>query len=513
MRRTARLAPLLAIVSVAAPTHASAAAFRHGVAAGEVRATSAILWAQVTAPGRVGLVVARDARLRQIVARRRPLARAGRDLTVHATVGGLAPGQRYFYRFSRGAARSARGSFRTAPAASAGVPVRFALSGDADASRARGARRPFFNRFEVYGRMAAERNDFNVNVGDTIYSDSQVPGAGVATTAVQKWARYRQNLSLPALRALRGATGLYSHWDDHEFINDFSRPEHGEALYQAGVKAFRDYSPSSYSRRDGLYRSVRWGRHLELFFLDVRSFRDAKASAGGACDVAPGVPDLAPGAPQAARSAFAALIPPLAVPPPAECVARLADPRRSLLGERQFARFTAAVRRSTATFKVVVTPVPIQQFFALPYDRWEGYPVERRRLVAFLREHVRNVVFLATDTHANLVGDVRVETFTPTGPVDSGMTEVVTGPVATNTFGATLTRRIGSPTAARAIFGFFAAPPPRGLGMRCVAPDVFSYAQVEVTARTLRVQSKDARGRPVRQAGGAPCPPVVVTAR
>ena len=42
-----------------------------------------------------------------------------------------------------------------------------------------------------------------------------------------------------------------------------------------GVKAFTDYSPVTYSRARGIYRSVRWGRNLELFFLDARSFRDA----------------------------------------------------------------------------------------------------------------------------------------------------------------------------------------------------------------------------------------------
>ena len=37
-----------------------------------------------------------------------------------------------------------------------------------------------------------------------------------------KWAKYRRNLSYGHLRNLRRATGLYSHWDDHEFVNDFT---------------------------------------------------------------------------------------------------------------------------------------------------------------------------------------------------------------------------------------------------------------------------------------------------
>src|SRR3712207_8455165 len=49
-----------------------------------------------------------------------------------------------------------------------------------------------------------------------------------------------------------------------------------------------------------IYRRFRWGRAAELFFLDERSFRSAKAS--GACiNPATGAPDLAPTAPQAKR--------------------------------------------------------------------------------------------------------------------------------------------------------------------------------------------------------------------
>ena len=92
--------------------------------------------------------------------------------------------------------------------------------------------------------MAAERNDFNVNLGDTIYSDSEVGGVPPARTVPDKWAKYRLGLALPALRRLRASTGLYSHWDDHEFVNDFTLPgaRRGD-LPRRDVKAFRDYSP------------------------------------------------------------------------------------------------------------------------------------------------------------------------------------------------------------------------------------------------------------------------------
>ena len=91
--------------------------------------------------------------------------------------------------------------------------------------------------------------------------------------------------------------------------------------------------------------------------------------------------DLAPTAPGAVRTAFATLIPSLAGP----CRARPAG-RRSTTGaddarRRPRGRILKAVKASNATFKVVVNEVPMQQFYQLPYDRWEGYAAARTRLL------------------------------------------------------------------------------------------------------------------------------------
>jgi alkaline phosphatase D len=496
---------ILALVGVLA-----ANPFSLGVAAGEITPNGALLWGHAT-PGAVRLDVGRDPRFRRVVLRRPARADARRDGTVRVKVVNLRPGRVYYYRFMRGHSASATGRFSTAPQPARSVTVRFAVSGDADATAASGSTRPFFNRFEVYSRMAAERNAFNINLGDTIYSDSDVPGSPPARTVGEKRAHYRLNLSLPALQRFRSASGVYNHWDDHEFLNDFSRAEDGEALYRAGVQAFTDYMPATYSDAGGLYRTFRWGRNLELFFLDERSFRSAKASAGGTCNDARGSPDLAPTAPAGVRAAFAALIPPLAQPAPPACLERIRDPSRTMLGSAQYERFTTTIARSNATFKVIVNEVPIQQFYALPYDRWEGYAAERQKLIQFLHDNVANAVFLTTDTHANFVNDVRFQTLEPGGPIDSGITEVVTGPVATFTFAKEIDRTLGTSGAGILISGLFFKPaPPRGVGMSCVSPDVYSYAEVSVTESTLTVTPKDAAGRIVTDITGQPCTPVVI---
>ncbi len=488
----------LAVVSADAASHA----FRYGVAAGEVSSTSATLWTRASSSRSVRLELSLGSR---VVATKTARPLPANDTTVQVRMTGLLPGRLYSYRFRQDSAVSAKGAFETAPSPTAESRVRFAISGDADATRTQSGGLGF-NRFQVYARMAAERNDFNINLGDTIYSDSGVGGAPAARTFVEKWAKYKLALSLPALRTLRASTGLYSHWDDHEFVNDFTRAEHGSSIYTAGVKAFRDYAPATYNSKLGLYRSVRWGKHLEIFFLDERSFRSAKVASVCASD-------LAPTAPQPVRDAFASLAPGLKTPVPPACLAAINDPSRTMLGARQYAAFTSAIKASTATWKVIVNEVPIQQYYALPYDRWEGYAAERERLLRFLQANVKNVVFLSTDTHANLINEVRFRTL-GASPEASGMWEVVTGPVATNTFAKEVDRLLGVPGSGTAIAAlFFKPPPPNGLGMRCAAIDVYSYAQVTVTARTLTVAPRDAKGNPVREATGVACAPLVLTAR
>ncbi len=39
------------------------------------------------------------------------------------------------------------------------------------------------------------------------------------------------NLALRNLQRMRSTARLYTHWDDHEFVNDFSVAENGSKLY------------------------------------------------------------------------------------------------------------------------------------------------------------------------------------------------------------------------------------------------------------------------------------------
>ncbi len=545
---------------VASAAAASTPGFKFGVSSGDVHTHSAILWARATNQGPAVLEVRRSGDFtRPCPSGRRAFRDALQDIegqpgdqvlvrkqvlstnnyTVQANIGGLQSGVEYKYRWCMSSGRrSAIGHFDTPPSPTQARTIHFSLSGDQDAQNTPGQQGPYWNKFQVLSQILTEPNDFNIMMGDIIYSDSEVPGVNKdAWTVAQKWEKYRKNLNQVRFARLRGATSFYSQWDDHEFINDFSPfengviadarrsgdkakdlPKNARDLYERGVRAFRDYNPVTFSRDRGTYRSVRWGKNMEMFILDERSFRSAKASANGNCDnpQGSGNADVAPTAPQSTRNLFSLLIPALANPPPPDCLSAINNKNRTMLGHDQLVRFERAVKRSDATFKVIINEVPIQQFYALPYDRWEGYAHERLKLIRFLRDNVKNAVFLATDVHANMVNDVRLKTLESGGPVNSGITEATNGPIATKSFSQEIDD-VAGPGGGQLVYQlFFKPPPPNGTGQVCSADDIFSYSEVTVTASQLRIDLRDQNGDPVREGdggSGTPCGPVLINAQ
>jgi phosphodiesterase/alkaline phosphatase D-like protein len=537
---------VLAVFALAPAAEAKPKGFKFGVTAAEVTPHSALFWARTTKPGRTYVQIVRNGKLGGCRPNRQPGSRTVRakrsnDLTVQKRVHGLKPDTGYNYRFcAKKGGYSSTGHFVTAPRKKSARPIRFALAGDQDARPVPGEKHPYWNDFQVWDRIRSQDNDFNVLMGDTIYSDTEVPGytlKDVALTVKQKWAAYKTNLRMKPWWKARSTAAYYAHWDDHEFVNDFSREENefpysndgvfqgvnkinGEKLYKRGVRAFRDYNPVDYSKKTGLYRHERWGRNLEVFFLDERSFRSSSADYSGECDnpAGSGDPDLAPTAPQSTRNVFAALAPALANPAPQACVDAINDPDRTMLGGKQFRTFKHDIQKSKATFKVIFNEVPIQQYYALPYDRWEGYAAERKALLRFLDKKVDNSVFLTTDVHANMVNDARFNTLGGGGVKNSGIFEITNGPIATESYSGEISGTVGNPVAGALVTSLFLQPqPPAGVGMQCAATNQFSYAEVEVTKQELTVDLLDDQDQPVLNTGDAsapapPCSQVVIPA-
>jgi hypothetical protein len=158
---------------------------------------------------------------------------------------------------------------------------------------------------------------------------------------------------------------------------------------------------------------------------------------------------------------------------------------------------------------VIMNELPIQQFYALPYDRWEGFEADRQRVLTGL-QGVKNVIFLSTDVHATLVNDARFQTLESGGPRNSGIMDISVGPVATANFALEIDQATGqSGSGALVDAAFLTPPPPGGVGMQCSVLDKFSYGQVKVTKKQLTVTPKDIGGNPLTD-NGAPCGPFVL---
>jgi phosphodiesterase/alkaline phosphatase D-like protein len=502
------LALALMLVAVGLLTGSTAGAngrgapvFTSGVASGDVTPTSAILWTRIDRDTSVKVEVWSNPALQGKKAFQQtvPHVSAARDFTLKVDATGLAPATTYFFRFRHGdgngdgAASSDVGTFRTAPNPSDAADVRATYTGDADGTRLAGGA-PAFNDFEVLEAARLEGGDFFVFDGDTIYSDSSFRTTGPATTLAEYHAAHLENRGYANLRGLLASTSVYATMDDHEVVNDYDGQTVDPARYAAGRQAFLDYYPV---RESGLlndatcagaplYRKFRWGSEAEVFLLDERSCRSPDAAI--AC-----LGDLAPTLPTFVRASFPFNL--FVTPsPPAGCLATIFDPARTLLGPVQSAQLRADLLASTAKWKLVVSEEPIQQFHALPYDRWEGYAADRNGLLSFIQgSGLTGVKFLTTDTHATLQNQVAIDRFAAPARIAD---ELVTGPIATNTFQAEVLALAG-PAGLLAFNGLLTLD-----GVDCRNLNTNSYALVEVAAGagTVSLTSKGQNGAAVTDA-------------
>jgi alkaline phosphatase D len=361
----------------------------HGVAVGEVDSRHAIVWARTDRPATLKLALERlDGPEPELVREIEAPVDAESDFSGRVPLDELRPASRYrvTVRFTDADGRTGSpetATFRTAPRADAPAAVRLAWGGDL---AGQGVCRDAREGFPIFGPILAERPDLFVGLGDMIYADDlchpigffgnqQVPGEfGPAADLDGFRAHWRYAREDAGLRVLLATTPYVAVPDDHEIVND-AGPHHdtrAEPPYRAGVpllplgmRAFREWNPVPDEGR--LFRRLRWGRHLELFVLDTRQYRD---------------PNLAPDTGR--------------VP-------------KTLLGMAQRRWLERTVRKSDATWKVIASSVPL----AVPTGSFEGGPdgwanlgsdggFERELvglLADFQRAGVRNLVWIGTDVH------------------------------------------------------------------------------------------------------------------
>jgi alkaline phosphatase D len=482
---------VFAMLALAAP--AMAVQFTDGVASGDVTSTRAVLWTRADTAENYKVEGWTNSSLSGPKAFKGKMkTTAARDYTIKIDVAGLQPNTQYWYQFQKDEVVSDVGTFKTAPDPNSPANVKFTYTGDSDVTKVNGV--PAVNDFQTLNAAQQENADFWVYLGDTIYSDSSFRPGGPATTLDQYRATYREGRTYPKLTNLLKSTSTYATWDDHEVVNDYSGTTVDPARFAAARQAFMEYMPIRETgllhdpscAGDPLYRTYQWGSDVEVFMLDERSCRTQEATV--AC-----LGDLGPTLPTSVRTQF-----PfnqfLTPNPPAGCQAAIDDPARTMLGPVQKAKFLNDLQSSTAQYKLVVNQDPIQQFFVLPYDRWEGFGADRNAVLDTIRNNgISNVLFLTTDTHATLQNQVFKNRFGGAAGNQRIADEMVTGPIATTTFQNEVLN-IAGPS------GLFAVNLTMNLaGIDCRNLNQNSYALVDTTAGgTTTITSKTDAGVPVQ---------------
>lgn len=393
----------------------------YGIAAGDPAPGRAIVWAHVDRPSRLIVEYATTesfANARRVTG---PVATPQTGLTARVAIGDLPAGQDIFYRVRFEDPSDARivsapeaGRFRTAPGP--GRPVRLAWSADTcgqgwGIDEARGG-------MALFETMRAASPDLFLNVGDTIYADQPLRESvalddgtvwrNVVTPAKSKVAEtldeYRGNHLYNRIdahyRRFAAEVGQVAMWDDHEVRDNWYPtqvlPE--RAPYQekrVSVLAARarqaflehypiDLDPAEQSRlavREAnryrahgdtrIYRTIPFGPLVEIFALDMRSYRGPNSENR-----------------QTAITADSAF-----------------------LGAPQVQWLAAALAASRATWKIVAADMPL----GLVVGRQPGFeeavangdagaPRGRELEIAGLLEtlkkrRVRNVVWITADVH------------------------------------------------------------------------------------------------------------------
>jgi alkaline phosphatase D len=383
----------------------AAAVFAHGVASGDPLADRVILWTRVTssAPSvAVQWVIAKDAQLREVVARGEAMADVASDHTVKVDPTGLAAGTTYYYAFAALEGRSVVGRTRTLPTGDV-ARLRFAITSCAN-----------FNNgyFNAYGRIA-DRNDLDVwiHLGDYIYEYADgVYGAIAADRPhlppgeVLSLDDYRRRYACyhadPDLQEIHRQHPLIAVWDDHETANDAwvdGAENHGagegpwDSRKRNATRAFLEWLPirvASTELPPKIWRAFSFGNLMDLMMIDTRLI--ARARQVGATDVVAAANKGTP--------------------------AEWADPSRLLLGDEQEGwlkgELSSSKQRGTAWRmlgnQVILAPTTDPRDGKIvSTDFWDGYQATRTRLFDHLTsEKIDNFVVLTGDIHTSWALDI-----------------------------------------------------------------------------------------------------------
>jgi alkaline phosphatase D len=301
----------------------------------------------------------------------------------------------------------------------------------------------------------------------------------VAQTLTDYRRAYLYNRYDAPLRAFSAQVPQVWQWDDHEVANNWyrGRPLNPklyavsmQTLIEHGTRAFLEYAPLRLHPTESgrIYRTLEYGPLLEVFVLDLRSYRNANG-----CNLEP----------EASTST-------------------------EYMGPTQLTWLKLALQRSKSTWKVIASDMPLGLRVSDGRDpsgcgaRWDnssnqsgpvrGREFEIAELLGFIHQaKITNVVWLTADVHY-----AAAHFYDPAAAQFSEFTpfwEFVAGPLNAGTFG---------PEALDDTFGprvvFHSAPPPGQGGLSPRAGlQFFGQVDIDSHSRALTVRLKNLEGREI----------------
>ncbi len=207
---------------------------------------------------------------------------------------------------------------------------------------------------KIYKAMANDNLDFYVHTGDIEYYDKPNPYALTKELMRFKWNRF---FALPLQRQFFTETTTYFIKDDHDVLRNDAFPgrHYGTVNYEEGLDIF---DKEQFPIADKTYKTVRWGRDLQVWILDCRRYRSKNTDADG--------------------------------------------PEKTILGKEQKQWLFKTLKESDATFKIIVSPTPV-----LGPDRGEGkndnhankaFQYEGQQLRDYINQY-KNVYIVNGDRH------------------------------------------------------------------------------------------------------------------
>jgi len=319
----------------------------HGPMVGNLTDTECNIWFRTWQEARVTVNVYSTREATNQVATASNTTKAGDDFTTVVTLTGLKPNTEYFYKVSVNQKDAGQvWSFTTL--AQESKPGEFAI-----AFGGCSAYNPEFER--IWDTIATHPIKAFLTLGDNIYANHHT------LPQVNRFCYY-QRQARSEFQRLTARIPYIGIWDDHDFgENDsYGGPEMYEPAWKVDIlKVFKEnFANPSYASDGvpGVWFDYTMG-DVQFFMLDGRYYRQ-----------------------------------------PSE------DGSTSMLGPVQLQWLKDALVKSTATFKVIVSPVNwsdnSKNLMEGRIDTWEGYKQERKEIFSFLTENsITGVFLLSADRH------------------------------------------------------------------------------------------------------------------